>query len=188
MSIKATTVPVFASLLYRAVDSLFCRICWRAYEVQAKPFENVKNQIGYCGLWCGSCIVGNGTLRELTKKYEHLIRGYGVNEWGCKDFDSKEFMKGLESIQALPVCLGCLKGGGNDECKIRPCASKRQISDCSECDQSNICKNLETLQKVRTGARAVSMLIKTNNGNNSQLVKKWTTQIRNRFPHCVIDI
>ena len=32
--------------------------------------ENVKDQIGYCGIWCGSCIVGNGALRELTRKYE----------------------------------------------------------------------------------------------------------------------
>jgi len=73
-------------------------------EVEAKAFENVKNQIGYCGLWCGSCVVGNGTLKELTKRYEHIIGGYGVNEWAAKDFDGKEFMKGLASIQALPIC------------------------------------------------------------------------------------
>ena len=38
--------------------------------------ENVKNQIGYCGIWCGSCIVGNGTLRELTDKYKDLTETY----------------------------------------------------------------------------------------------------------------
>jgi len=66
-----------------------------------KHFENVKNQVGFCGLWCGRCIVGNGTLKELTKRCEGLIKGYGVDEWGAKDFDSKEFMKGLASIQNL---------------------------------------------------------------------------------------
>jgi hypothetical protein len=96
--------------------------------VQAEAFKNVKNQIGRCGLWCGSCIVGNGTLKELTKRYEQLIKGYGVNEWDAKDFDSEEFMKGLASIQNLPDCVGCLKGGGNDQCKIRPCASKKRNS------------------------------------------------------------
>jgi len=156
--------------------------------VQAKPFENVKNQIGYCGLWCGSCIVGNGTLKELTRRYEGLIKGYGVDEWGAKDFDSREFMKGLTSIQNLPVCPGCLKGGGNDECKIRPCASGKRIHDCNECSGSTACGNLEALQKVRTGALAVGMLIKTDKADQQQHIKKWTAEIRNRFPYFVIDI
>jgi hypothetical protein len=158
------------------------------YKVEAKAFENVKNQIGYCGLWCGSCIVGNGTLKELTKRYEHLIGGYGVDEWGAKDFDGKEFMKGLASIQALPVCPGCLKGGGNDTCRIRPCAKNREVSDCSECNESTTCKNLEALQKVRAGALRVGMLIKTGRADQKQLIEKWTVEIRNKFPCSVIDI
>jgi hypothetical protein len=84
-----------------------------------------------------------------------------LEKWAPRDFDFKEFMKGLVSIQALPICLGCLKGGGNDACKIRPCASKRKISDCSECNELTKCKNSEALQKVRTGALRVGMLIKT---------------------------
>jgi hypothetical protein len=156
--------------------------------VTTKFFDNVKNQIGYCGLWCGSCIVGNGTLKELTKRYEQLIKGYGVNKWGIKDCDSNEFMKGLTSIQNIPICRGCLKGGGNEQCKIRPCASEKQISDCSECNTPATCKNRESLQKVRTGASAVGMLIKTSKGGQAQLIEKWTAEIRNKFPDCVIDI
>ena len=156
--------------------------------MQAKAFRNVKNQVGYCGLWCGSCIVGNGTLKELTKRYEQLIKGYGINEWGAKDFDSKEFMKGLASVQNLPICIGCLKGGGNDQCKIRPCASKRGISDCSECKEPTTCKNLEALQKVRSGALAVGMLLKTGKGDQAKLIQKWTADIMNKFPNCVIEI
>lgn len=132
--------------------------------------------------------MGNGTLRELTKRYEGLIKGYGVDEWGAKDFDSKEFMKGLTSIQNLPVCSGCLKGGGNDECKIRPCASEKKISDCNECNESTTCKNLEALQKVRTGALAVGMLLKTVKGGQPQLIDKWRAEIKNRFPFCIIEI
>lgn len=156
--------------------------------MQAKAFRNVKNQIGYCGLWCGSCIVGNGTLKELTKRYGQLIKGYGVNEWGAKDFDSKELMKGLASIQNLPICIGCLKGGGNDECKIRPCASKKGISDCNECKEPTKCKNREALQKVRSGALAVGMLLKTGKDDQAKLIEKWTSEIRSKFPNCVIEI
>ncbi len=148
----------------------------------------MKNQIGYCGLWCGSCIVGNGTLKELTKRYEALIKGYGVDKWGATDFDSKEFMKGLASIQNLPICSGCLKGGGNEGCKIRPCVSKKKISDCNECNEHTKCKNVEALQKVRTGALDVGMLIKTGKGGQLQLKEKWTAEIRNRFPYSAIDM
>jgi len=153
--------------------------------LKAKPFENVKNQIGYCGLWCGSCVVGNGTLKELTKRYEEIIKGYGVNEWGAKDFDSKEFIKGLTSIQALPICQGCLKGGGNDNCKIRPCTLNRKISDCIECNDLNTCKNLEALEKVRTGALRVGMLIKTDKGQQ-KLIEKWTAELKNKWPSCIL--
>jgi len=133
-------------------------------------------------------MVGNGILKELTKRYEELIKGYGVDKWGAKDFDSKEFMRGLTSIQNLPICQGCLKGGGNDECKIRPCASKKKISDCNECNELTTCKNLEALQKVRTGAGGVGMLIKTGKGSQPQLKEKWTAEVRNKFPYCVLDI
>lgn len=158
--------------------------------MEAKAFENVKNQIGYCGLWCGSCIVGNGTLKELTKKYEELINGYGINKWGAEEqgFDGQEFMKALQSIQNIPVCRGCLKGGGATNCKIRPCTSNRKLADCTECEQFVICENREALQKVRTGALAVGMLLKTGKGGQSQLIEKWTVEIKNKFPYCVIEI
>jgi len=130
--------------------------------------------------------VGNGTLKELTKSYEGLIKGYGVDEWGARDFDSKEFMKGLASIQNLPICRGCLKGGGNDECKIRPCASKRKISDCNECNEHTTCRNFEALQKVRTGALAVGMLLKTGRVGRRELIEKWTAEIKDKFPHCLL--
>ncbi len=148
--------------------------------VELKAFENAKNQIGYCGLWCGSCIVGNGTLKELTRKYAQLIGGYGVNEWGAKDFDGKELMKGLTSIQALPVCQGCLKGGGNDQCKIRPCASRKGLTDCMVCGEHSTCENSEALRKVREGALGVGMLMKNEDdrADPHKLMTKWTAGLK----------
>ncbi len=63
--------------------------------MEAKAFENVKNQISYCAIWCGSCVIGNGVLKELTKRYAHLIGAYGVDEWGAEDqgFDGQEFLQ-----------------------------------------------------------------------------------------------
>jgi hypothetical protein len=51
-----------------------------------------------------------------------------------------------------------------------------------------MCKNSEALQKVRTGALGVGMLVKAGKGGQSQLKEKWTAEIRNKFPYCVIDI
>lgn len=50
-----------------------------------KAFQNVRRQIGACGIWCGSCIAGNGTLRELTRTYRELTTSYSLDEWGSKD-------------------------------------------------------------------------------------------------------
>ena len=156
----------------------------------AKAFENVKNQIGYCAIWCGSCVVGNGTLKELTKRYEHIVRGYGVDKWGAEDqgFDGQALMKTLRSIQNIPICRGCLKGGGATNCRIRACVSSKKLADCTECKEFMSCENREALQKVRTGALDAGMLVKTDKdtADQQQLIKKWTTQITNRFPNCIL--
>jgi hypothetical protein len=153
--------------------------------MNSKAYENVKTQVGYCGIWCGSCIVGNGMLKELSKRYEHLIGGYGINKWGAKDFDGKEFMKGLASIQTLPTCQGCRKGGGNEVCKMRPCASEKKLPDYIECDDTK-CKNREALKKVREGALGVGMLAKADDDHSShqQLIKKWTIEIETKCRTC----
>ncbi|NWG10261.1 hypothetical protein HXY33_00685 [Candidatus Bathyarchaeota archaeon] len=42
--------------------------------METRPFENIKNQIGYCGIWCGSCLGGNGATQELTRKYAQVTQ------------------------------------------------------------------------------------------------------------------
>jgi hypothetical protein len=154
--------------------------------MNVESFENVKNQIGYCGIWCGSCVVGNGALRELTKRYEEVIKGYGVKEWGPKDFNFQEFKKGLASIQNMPLCQGCLKGDGRPNCEIRTCALNKKINDCSECDQPEDCKHLEILQKMRTGALRAGLLVKTEKGDQKKLLDKWTAELKSKWPSSIL--
>jgi hypothetical protein len=156
--------------------------------MKAESFENVKNQIGYCGIWCGSCVVGNGVLRELTRRYEEIIERYGMKEWGPKEFDFKEFAKGLTSIQNMPLCQGCQKGDGRPNCEMRICALKKKLKDCSECDQPEACQNLEILQKMRTGALGAGLLVKTENIDRRKLLKKWTTELKDKWPHSILFI
>ena len=159
-------------------------------KIETKAFDNVKNQIGYCAIWCGSCVVGNGALKEVTRKYEHIIDGYGIDEWGAQEqgFNGQELMKALKGIQNIPICFGCRKGGGNLSCKIRPCASNKNLNDCTECKDFMKCENREPLNKVRTGAFNVGMIIRTNEDKTDQqrLIKKWTKEIAAKFPSSVI--
>ena len=36
-------------------------------------YENAKSQIGGCGIWCGSCALGNGSLRALIEGLETVL-------------------------------------------------------------------------------------------------------------------
>jgi hypothetical protein len=159
-------------------------------KMKAKAFENVKNQISHCAIWCGSCVVGNGTLKELTKRYEHIIVSYGVNKGGAEEqgFNGREFIEMLQSIQNIPICRGCLKGGGATDCKIRACALSKKITDCLTCKDFMKCENKEALGKVRRGALEAGMLFKTEKDETDQkkLIEKWTTEIAAKFPNCSI--
>jgi len=123
-------------------------------------------------------------LRELTKRYEHIIKAYGVDEWAPKEFDAKEFMKGLASIQTIPVCQGCLKGGGKTDCEMRNCALSKNVADCVECGQRAACRNIEPLQKVHVGAHDAGMMVKTENVDRKELIEKWTAELKSKCPDC----
>jgi hypothetical protein len=154
--------------------------------LSADSFENVKDQIGYCGIWCGSCVVGNGALREVTKNYEQMIKAYGLQEWGPKEIDFKEFMSALDSIQSLPLCHGCRKGDGKPNCEFRTCATKKGTEDCSHCDQTETCKNSEALEKMRTGALSAGLMVKTEKGDRKKIIQKWTAQLKSKWPHAIL--
>ena len=153
-----------------------------------KYFENVKNQIGACGIWCGSCVAGNGVLQVLTQKYAKIIKDYGLEQWAPKDFDFEEFTKGLISIQNMPLCAGCLKGGGRDDCEIRTCVTDKKIADCSECGDPEKCTHTEILNKMRTGATEAGLFVKLEKTNNNELIIKWIDRLENEWPSSIVYI
>jgi hypothetical protein len=57
-----------------------------------------------------------------------------------------------------------------------------------ECMRLRVAKNREALQKVCTGALAMGILIKTGKGGQHKPRKKWTVDIKNKSPNCVIDV
>jgi len=154
--------------------------------LEIKSFENVKNQIGFCGIWCGSCLGGNGAIPELTGKYEEIIKRsqYALEKYAPKEFNFKEFTKQLAYVQAMPSCPGCRKGGGNSNCQIRICALKQGVVDCSLCNQLATCKSFEELEKTHPNAK--EGLVELRNKGQSVLIEKWMNELKSKWPHCVL--
>jgi hypothetical protein len=149
-------------------------------------YERVKNQIGYCGIWCGSCVVGNGTLRQLTTGYEDIIKNYDLESWAPGTFDFKEFLKGLAAIKATPLCAGCRKGGGWEACPMRGCVAKKAIADCAECNDQAICPHSASLEKMRTGSDRAGLFVKRQKGKQKELVAQWAVKLKSRWPSCIM--
>lgn len=155
---------------------------------RTKAFENVREQIGFCGIWCGSCAYGNGTIMELARRNEDLISIYGLPEWGPKDIDYDVFLKGLESIQEYPPCLGCLKGGGRDKCEMRVCAIEKGLNACSECRDEKKCRHEKILDHMRSGAVNAGLFVNTGNVDKQELVENWTAKLKHKWPCLVLFV
>jgi len=152
--------------------------------LKVEAFENVRDQIGFCGIWCGSCAAGNGAIVELARRFSEIVKNYELEKWVPKDFDFNEFMKGLTSVQAMPSCPGCQKGGGLPTCSVKICASEKSIADCSQCAQLTECKKFEWLEKNYPTIK--KDLKKIKNKNRKELIKKWTSEIKGKWPHCIL--
>ena len=121
--------------------------------------DNVFPQVGFCGIWCGSCAVGTSALMELAARYRALCESHGLGEWGASGFDYGEFVKGLGAIEGLPGCKGCLQGGGRDDCEMRTCATSRGLRACSFCPDAGRCDHDAVLRHMRSGARGAGLIV-----------------------------
>jgi hypothetical protein len=151
-------------------------------------FENVKDQIGYCGIWCGSCIVGNGALAELTTRYEIILAAYGLKEWAPSEFDHAGFSNALDIIRRFGSCPGCLKGGGRDNCEIRTCALEKGLSTCVGCSAGSACGPSELLERMRSGAIAAGLFVRSDLEDRAKTLPRWEGEISRRWPSSILFI
>ena len=156
--------------------------------MSSTDFENVKSQIGYCGIWCGSCVVGNGVLAELAGRFQDMTEAYGLREWGPKNLDYSEFTGTLKSIRAMTACPGCLKGGGRDDCEMRSCAREKKLEGCVECAGGGTCGHAEILEHMRSGALAAGLLVRAGESDREDLLKQWTETLASKWPCSVLFV
>jgi hypothetical protein len=153
-----------------------------------EAFENVKDQVGYCGIWCGSCIVGNGALAELTTRYESILDAYGIKQWAPSDFDHAGFARELDMIRRFGSCPGCLKGGGRDNCEMRACAVEKGLKTCVGCSAGSGCEPRETLETMRSGAVAAGLFVLSDKEERDRALTRWKAEIPRRWPSSVLFI
>jgi hypothetical protein len=154
--------------------------------VKTDAFDKVKDQIGCCGIWCGSCVVGTGVLTEITRSYKELVTSYGLEAWGPKNVSYPEFYGALESIQAVPVCPGCLEGGGRDDCELRSCVTAKGLTDCALCDAGSTCRHADLLEHMRSGAAKAGLFVKTNDVPREELLEEWTAIVKSKWPFSIL--
>ena len=150
-----------------------------------EALATVRDQIGACGIWCGGCAVGNGALRELSRRYGQLIEDYGLDHCGPRDFHYRQLAQALASLQQVPLCAGCRRGGGRDGCELRACATKQRVEFCGECRGAD-CKHTELLQHMRSGGHDAGLFIETGAVHLPELVEQWSAELKDTWPACIL--
>jgi len=150
-----------------------------------EAFENVKNQIGFCGIWCGSCTVGNGTLSALATGLEELVSSYGLKEW-AEGFDHREVSRSLAAVRRASSCAGCRKGGGRENCELGTCATHERLPGCTACGKRGRCSQGAMLEQMRNGARTAGLAVLEKESNRNGAIAKWMTELTSRWPACVL--
>jgi len=150
-------------------------------------FVNVKDQIGACGIWCGSCAVGNGSLRLASQRYLDVLEAHGIQHWAPPELDYRALSDGLSIVSDMAACPGCRQGGGRDSCEMKACSATRGLSECSECDEAD-CPHAKILDHMRSGALKASLFVKTRPGDSASLIEGWTKELPDQFPSSLLPL
>ncbi len=151
-----------------------------------KAYENVKGQIGGCGIWCGSCALGNGSLRALIGGLESVLDSHGAEHWAPSEMDYPAFSCGLDVLRGAASCVGCRQGGGRDDCSLRACAVESHVADCSDCTDFGSCANDELLQHMREGARKAGLFVRDPGENAGDLLAVWPKGLEASWPSTIL--
>jgi hypothetical protein len=141
---------------------------------------DVKNQVSYCGVTCGTCGQGSGKAASTAKKVLELINEIEVTDWahrapGGEELDWAATEKTLEWMTKYTYCEGCEKGGGESDCTIRICAKEKGFVLCNECEELEGCTKFEYL-----GEKASSLkerLVENKGKSKEQIVAEAFSKI-----------
>jgi hypothetical protein len=166
--------------LYFISLRIFCLIALITNKRQQQYMElknNLTNQIGPCGIICGTCILGNGSVSKNAKTTFDYINMIGIKDWapmipGGRDLNWEETEKTLKWMTKYAFCAGCEQGGGPPDCEIRSCAKSRSFEVCNNCEKLEDCSKFDWLGEIST---SLKQKLKTNKGKTKrELIKEAT--------------
>jgi hypothetical protein len=117
-----------------------------------EDYAIVKDMVTPCGIKCGECLMGNGSLRETAIDLSKYLKMYDVASWasaipGGSDIDFKQLDQNLQWVQRSLKCPGCINGGGSPECPVRICSKEKGHTSCSQCVELMSCHKFDWLGK-----------------------------------------
>jgi hypothetical protein len=130
----------------RQIYTMECQ--WKS--MLTEDYAIVKDQIAPCGIRCGECPLGNGTVSETAMELSKYLQRYEVASWaheipGGGEVDFKLFEQNLNWVRNSLKCPGCLNGGGSSECPIRVCSKMKGYFSCSQCAELRACDKFDWL-------------------------------------------
>ncbi|MHC4618598.1 MAG: DUF3795 domain-containing protein [Planctomycetota bacterium] len=81
----------------------------------------MKEILGRCGYRCDLCRAYGGNIKSDADKQRT-----------CEAF-AKYFGAEMKP-EDMGRCAGCLKGDGDPDCEVRPCADEKGLENCAHCE------------------------------------------------------
>jgi len=149
--------------------------------------KSPRELVGYCGIFCGACGIYQGRIKEAVENLRKVIGAYGFDKigpelakWNPAFKNYAEFEQVLDGfIKLFSECPGCVVGGGNPDCVIRPCCSPKKYATCIECVEMDTCEkllrevgSLENLKRIKAAG-----------------VDKWAKEMQKKVEagYCMLD-
>lgn len=114
--------------------------------------EDHARLTAYCGLYCGDCAFGKGTIPDLARDLRKELRDARFDKIAevvpFKEF--KDYRQCYEVLGALVKmrCKGCRTGSRSKFCNIAKCTIKKGYEGCWDCEEFSGCGKLEFLESV----------------------------------------
>ena len=111
---------------------------------------NHLDKTAYCGLFCGDCAFGLGTVPDLARDLRKELRKIKFDRI-ADSIPFPEFKKYADCYEVLGAmvklrCGGCRGGFRSKYCNIAQCSLKKGYAGCWECADFEGCKELVFLE------------------------------------------
>ncbi len=118
--------------------------------------ENHLAKTAYCGLYCGDCSFGLGTIPNMARDLRKALRDARFDRI-AEVIPFPEFKKYDDCYEVLGAmvklrCKGCRGGFRSSFCDIAKCAQKNGYEGCWKCGDFAVCGKLESLETVHGDA------------------------------------